>query len=98
MVWIARWAVFDLHLNGSDQWHTAISRKVVGKNVQTTIPKGDVGYDQYHVPDTVAVEPRAIIEPIMALVSNLLLLLAVSTCKHKSMASRAILANFFEEQ
>ena len=66
--------------------------------MQTTIPKGDVGYDQYHVPDTVAVKPRAIIEPIMALVSNLLLLLAVSTCKHKSMASRAILANFFEEQ
>ena len=34
----------------------AISRKVVGKNVHATIPKGNVGYDQYTVPDTVAVE------------------------------------------
>ena len=25
-----------------------------------------MGYDQYHVPDTVAVEPRAIIGPITA--------------------------------
>ena len=37
--------------------YTAISRKVVGKNVHATIPKGNVGYDQYTVPDTVAVEP-----------------------------------------
>ena len=36
---------------------TAISRKVVGKNVHTTIPKGYMGYDQFTVPDTVAVEP-----------------------------------------
>ena len=34
----------------------ATSRKVVGKNVQATIPKGNMGYDQYTVPDTVAVE------------------------------------------
>ena len=27
------------------------------KNVHTTIPKGNMGYDQYTVPDTVAVEP-----------------------------------------
>ena len=33
------------------------SRKVVGKNVRATIPKGNMGYDQYTVPDTVAVEP-----------------------------------------
>ena len=33
--------------------HTAISRKFVGKNVHATIPKGNMGYDQY----TVAVEP-----------------------------------------
>ena len=33
-----------------------ISRKVIGKNVHTTIPKGNVGYDQYAVPDTVAFE------------------------------------------
>ena len=36
--------------------HTAISRKVVGKNVHVTIPKGHMGYDQY-IPGTVAVEP-----------------------------------------
>ena len=36
---------------------TAISRKVVGKKVHSTIPKGNVGYDKYTVPDTVAVEP-----------------------------------------
>ena len=35
--------------------YTAISRKVVGKNVHATILKGNVGYDQYAVPDTVAV-------------------------------------------
>ena len=35
---------------------TAISRKVVAKNVHATIPKGNMGYDQYTVPDTVAVE------------------------------------------
>ena len=41
------------------QWlytYTAISRKVVGKNVHVTIPKGNMGYDQYPVPDTVAFE------------------------------------------
>ena len=27
------------------------------KNVHTTIPKGNMGHDQYTVPDTVAVEP-----------------------------------------
>ena len=39
--------------------YTAISRKVVRKNVHATIPKGDVGYDHYTVPvvpDTVAIE------------------------------------------
>ena len=36
---------------------TAISRKVVGEHVHATIPKGNMGYDQYTVPDTVAVEP-----------------------------------------
>ena len=36
--------------------YTAISRKVVRKNVHTTIPKGNMGYDQYAVPDTVAVK------------------------------------------
>ena len=36
---------------------TAISRKVVGKTVHATIPKGNMGYAQYTVPGTVAVEP-----------------------------------------
>ena len=36
--------------------YTAISRKVVGKNVHAAIPKGNMGYDQYTVPDTEAVE------------------------------------------
>ena len=31
--------------------------KVVGKNVHAIIPKSNMGYDQYTVPDTVAVEP-----------------------------------------
>ena len=37
--------------------HTAISRRVVEKTVHATIPKGNMGYDQYTVSDTVAVEP-----------------------------------------
>ena len=35
---------------------TASSRKVVGKNVHATVPKGNMGFDLYSVPDTVAVE------------------------------------------
>ena len=31
--------------------YTAISRKVVGKNVHATTPKGNMGYDQYTVPN-----------------------------------------------
>ena len=37
--------------------HTVISRKVVGKKVHASIPKGNMGYDQYTVSDTVAIEP-----------------------------------------
>ena len=38
--------------------YTVISRKVVEQNVHATIiPKGNMGYDQYTVFDTVAVEP-----------------------------------------
>ena len=47
----------QLLLNSRTQiLHTAISRKVVGKNVRAMIPKGNMGYDQYTVPDTVAVK------------------------------------------
>ena len=37
--------------------YIAISRKVVRKSVHATIPKGNMGYDQYMVPDTVSDEP-----------------------------------------
>ena len=37
--------------------YTAISRKAVRKKVHATIPKGNMGYDQYTVPDIVAVKP-----------------------------------------
>ena len=37
--------------------YTAISGKVVGKYVHSIIAKDNMGYDQYTVPDTVAVEP-----------------------------------------
>ena len=30
-------------------WYTAISRKIVGKNVHAIIPKGNMGYDQQAV-------------------------------------------------
>ena len=39
---------------------TAISRKVVGKNVHKTIPKGNMAYVQYTFPDTVAVKPTIV--------------------------------------
>ena len=38
------------------QVNTAILRKVVGKTVLATIPKGNMAYDQCTFPDTVAVE------------------------------------------
>ena len=37
--------------------YTATSRKVVGKKGHATIPKGNMGYNQYTVSDTVAIEP-----------------------------------------
>ena len=46
-------------LRRSPKWRVIYSyfEKVVGKHVHATIPKGNVGYVQYTVPDTVAVEP-----------------------------------------
>ena len=52
--------------------------------MHATIPKGNMGYDQYTVPDTVAVE-------------LIVLLLSFSTSKHTSMASLVILSNIIEE-
>ena len=49
-----------------------------------TIPKGNVGYDQYAVPDTVAVEPT-----FLASLQH--------SRTHTSTASCAILLNFFAE-
>ena len=52
------------------------------KNVHPTIPKGNMGYDQYTVPHTAAVEPT--------------FLLSFSTLRRVSMAPLVILSNFFE--
>ena len=47
--------LFWFQLKGSDSitqpTYTAISREVVGKNVHATTPKGNMGYDQYTVPN-----------------------------------------------
>ena len=41
--------------------YTAVLRKIVGKNVHATIPKGNMEYGQYTVPiNTVAVKPTFI--------------------------------------
>ena len=41
----------DVHYQVKYRLYTAILRKVAGKNVHATIPKGNMGYDQYTVPD-----------------------------------------------
>ena len=54
-------SVHSIHSLRKSKWswlHTAISRKFVGKNVHATIPKGNMGYDQYAIPDNVAVKHR----------------------------------------
>ena len=48
--------ITSAHLGYYAQAYTAVSR-VVGKNVHSTIPKGNMGYDQNTVPDSVAVKP-----------------------------------------
>ena len=53
------------------------------KNVHATIPKSNMGHDQCAVPDTAADESSIVA--------------SFSIRKHSSMASRAILSNFFEE-
>ena len=65
------------------QVYAAISREVVEKNAHATIPKGNMGHDQYTVLDTLAVA--------------LLLLFSFGTRKYTSIATPAILSNFFEE-
>ena len=63
--------------------YTAISRKVVGRNVHATVPKGSMGYDHYTVPDTIAVEPT-----FVAFFKH--------PQTYTSVASRVILSNFFQ--
>ena len=64
-------------------WYTAISGKVVGK--MCTRQSRKVIWDMRNT-------------LFLTLYSNPLLLLSFTTRKHMSMASRAILSNFFEEQ
>ena len=67
--------------------YTAISRKVVGKKCARDNPeRSEVIWDMFNT-------------LILTLwLSNLLLLLSFSTHRHMSMASPAILSNFFEKQ
>ena len=65
--------------------YTVISRKVVGKNVHATIPKGNLGYDQYVVPNDCSCRTYFCCFPLA--LANI-----------TSQTSRAILSNFFEEQ
>ena len=45
-------------LDGDSQRYIQLFRERLSeKNVHATIPKGNMGYVQYNVPDTVAVEP-----------------------------------------
>ena len=44
-------AKIDIYIVEPRNTHTVILRKVVGKNWNATIPKGNMGYDQYTVPD-----------------------------------------------
>ena len=64
---------------------TVISRKVVGKNVHATIPKGNMGYDQYTVPNDCSCRTYFCCFPLA--IANI-----------TSQTSCAILSNFFEEQ
>ena len=79
-MFLARKGIFVDEVNA----HTAILRKIVAKNVLAIISKGIMGYDQYIVPDTEAIESTFVA--------------ILSTRKHTFMASRAILSTFFEEQ
>ena len=56
--------VLAVHLHMRICSYTAISRKVVGKNVHATIPKRNMGYDQYTFPDSVAVESKLCCFPL----------------------------------
>ena len=65
--------------------YTAISRKVVGKIVYATVPKGDMGYDLYTFPNDCSCRIYFCSFHLAA-------------HKHTSIASHATLSYFFEEQ
>ena len=65
--------------------YTVISRKVVGKNVHATTPKGNVGYDQYTVPDDCSCRTYFCCFPLAR----------ANICPWPP---RAIFSNFFEQQ
>ena len=46
LIWYVNWSLFLLDISSLNQY-AAISRKVVGKTVHATIPKGNMGYNQY---------------------------------------------------
>ena len=46
--------------------YTAISRKVVGQNVHATTQTGTMGYDQYTVSQSVAIEPTVFVFSALA--------------------------------
>ena len=51
MLWFSHWHLDLVDLAERAKVFTAISRKVVGKNVHATIPKGNMGYDRCTVSD-----------------------------------------------
>ena len=63
-------------------WIQLFRAKLSEKNVHATIPNGNMGYEQYTVPDDSSCRTYSV------------LLLSFSTRKHISMASRASLSNF----
>ena len=65
--------------------YTVISRKVVGKNVHATIPKGNMGYHQYTVPDDCSCRTYFCCFPLAR----------ANICPWPP---RAIFSNFFEQQ
>ena len=73
------------HYSTKAESNTAISRKVVGKNVHATVPKGNMGYDLYTFPNDCSCRIYFCCFHLAA-------------HKHTSMASHAILSYFFEEQ
>ena len=54
-----RYIIIHMHVASQNLTHSHVYsyfEKGCEKNVHATIPKGNMGYDEYTVPDTVAVE------------------------------------------